>query len=135
MGADRAVPAPGLRDGAVRRRRGRGENQMIVDDSAWRDGDNGSGKGAPRSASAGNVASANPGLLLVDDNENHCWALSRALEKREYLVRTAHSAAAACELIQGWQPDYAVVDLRMPGPTGLTLIPRLKAVRSDMRIV
>jgi len=50
-------------------------------------------------------------------------------------VKAAHSVAAACQLLDEWQPEYAVVDLRMPGPTGLTLIPRLKAACSKVRIV
>ena len=92
---------------------------------------NGSGYGTEGPA----AASARPGLLLVDDNENHCWALTRAFEKRGYTVKAAHSAPAACRLLEGWHPDYAVVDLRMPGPTGLTLIPRLKAALPNIRIV
>ena len=80
-------------------------------------------------------AAAKPRLLLVDDNENHCWALARAFEKRGYAVKAAHSAPAACTLLQDWQPEYAIVDLRMPGPNGLTLIPRLKAAAPHVRIV
>jgi two-component system, response regulator RegA len=76
-----------------------------------------------------------PRLLLVDDNENHCWALRRAFEKRGYAVKVANSVPAAYGLLEDWQPQYAVVDLRMPGPTGLTLIPRLKAAFPGMRIV
>lgn len=92
--------------------------------------------GGAVSAAAGPLAeSARRGLLLVDDNENHCWALSRAFEKRGYTVKAAHSAPAACRLLEDWHPDYAVVDLRMPGPTGLTLIPRLKAALPNVRIV
>jgi two-component system, response regulator RegA len=79
--------------------------------------------------------SARPGLLLVDDNENHCWALTRAFEKRGYTVKAVHSAPAACQLLDEWRPEYAVIDLRMPGPTGLTLIPRLKAAFAEVRIV
>ena len=79
--------------------------------------------------------SAQPGLLLVDDNENHCWALTRAFEKRGYRVKAVHSADAACALLDQWRPEYAVIDLRMPGPTGLTLIPRLKAAFAEVRIV
>jgi two-component system response regulator RegA len=86
-------------------------------------------------AQAGMPLNGKPGLLLVDDNENHCWALARAFEKRGYAVKVAHSVAAACGLLEDWYPEYAVVDLRMPGPTGLTLIPRLKAAFADMRIV
>jgi two-component system response regulator RegA len=80
-------------------------------------------------------ADGKPKLLLVDDNENHCWALERAFEKRGYAVKAANSAPAACHLLEDWYPDYAVLDLRMPGPTGLTLIPRLKAASPGVRIV
>ena len=80
-------------------------------------------------------ANGKRGLLLVDDNENHCWALTRTFEKRGYTVKAAHSVPAACRLLEDWHPDYAVVDLRMPGPTGLMLIPRLKAALPNVRIV
>jgi len=95
--------------------------------------------GSVAASAAGGTIAANGkrGLLLVDDNENHCWALTRAFEKRGYTVKAAHSAPAACRLLEDedWHPDYAVVDLRMPGPTGLTLIPRLKAALPNVRIV
>ena len=104
---------------------------MTTDNWGLHNPSNGSGYGTEGSA----AASARPGLLLVDDNENHCWALTRAFEKRGYTVKAAHSAPAACRLLEGWHPDYAVVDLRMPGPTGLTLIPRLKAALPNIRIV
>src|SRR5262245_44510586 len=58
-------------------------------------------------------ASARRRLLLVDDNENHCWALTRAFEKRGYVVKVAHSVVAACTLLEDWPPEYAIVDLRM----------------------
>jgi two-component system response regulator RegA len=104
---------------------------MTTDSWGLRNRSNGSDYGAENPA----AASARPGLLLVDDSESHCWALSRAFEKRGYTVRAVHSAAAACQLLDEWRPEYAVVDLRMPGPTGLTLIPRLKAACSKVRIV
>jgi two-component system response regulator RegA len=93
------------------------------------------GSGAAGAAGRTPVATGSRGLLLVDDNESHCWALARAFEKRGYTVKAAHSAPAACRLLEDWHPDYAVVDLRMPGPTGLTLIPRLKAALPNVRIV
>ncbi|HEY1290395.1 MAG TPA: response regulator [Burkholderiales bacterium] len=71
----------------------------------------------------------------MDDSESHCWALSRAFERRGYSVRAAYSAPDATRLLEEWYPDYAVVDLRLPGPTGLTLIPKLKAASPHVRIV
>ena len=74
-------------------------------------------------------------LLIVDDEENHCWALQRAFEKRGYGVRCASLATQALCLADAWRPNYAVIDLRMPGPSGLTLIPRLKTASPGVRIV
>jgi two-component system response regulator RegA len=74
-------------------------------------------------------------LLLVDDDENHRWALRRAFENRGYSVREADSVPQALAVVQSWSARYAVVDLRMPGPSGLTLIPRLKDADPDVRIV
>jgi two-component system response regulator RegA len=77
-----------------------------------------------------------PGLLLVDDNEQHCWAMRRAFEKRGYAVQVANSVPKACDLLEeGWAPEYAVVDLKMPGPSGLELLPRLKSANPQARIV
>jgi two-component system response regulator RegA len=102
---------------------------MIIEDSGLPDP--GSGRNSHEAMPAG----GKPRLLLVDDNENHCWALTRAFEKRGYAVKAVHSTAAACGLVQDWPPEYAIVDLRMPGPTGLTLIPRLRAAFPGVRIV
>lgn len=74
-------------------------------------------------------------LLIVDDNEQLCWALTSAFERRDYEVKTAACAPSASALLDGWRPDYAVIDLCLPGPTGLTLIPRVKSVSPDARIV
>ncbi len=104
---------------------------MTTEELGLHNRSNGSSYGAEDFA----PGSARPGLLLVDDNENHCWALKRAFEKRGYTVKAAHSAAAACELLDDWQPEYAVVDLRMPGPSGLSLIPKLKASFPGVRVV
>ena len=76
-----------------------------------------------------------PNLLLVDDDENHCWALRRAFENRGYAVRTANGVRQALTLVEDWRVHYAVVDLRMPGPSGLTLIPCLITTNPEARIV
>jgi two-component system, response regulator RegA len=104
---------------------------MTTEDWGLHNRSNGSSYGAEDFARG----SARPRLLLVDDNENHCWALTRAFERRGYTVKAAHSVAGACHLLDEWQPEYAVVDLRMPGPTGLTLIPRLRAACPEVRVV
>jgi two-component system response regulator RegA len=74
-------------------------------------------------------------LLLVDDDAALCAAMQRALTRRGFDVLAANSAEDGWRLAQERTPQYAVVDLKMPGDSGLTLVPRLKALAPGMRIV
>ena len=47
----------------------------------------------------------------------------------------AHETSQALASAQADLPAYVVVDLKMPGNSGLTLIPTLKALSAPMRIV
>jgi len=76
-----------------------------------------------------------PTLLLVDDDESCRWALGRAFERRGYAVRTAASVTEALAAVGEQCPEFAVIDLRMPGPSGLTLVAKLKACDPNTRIV
>jgi two-component system response regulator RegA len=76
-----------------------------------------------------------PTLLLVDDDATFCAVLREAFEARGYAVRTAHDVAEGIALAQADSPEYAVVDLKMPGPSGLELVRSLKALDENTRIV
>lgn len=79
--------------------------------------------------------SEKPSLLLVDDDITFCQVLSRALEKRGYAVTVAHSVEQALPLAAANPPEYAVVDLKMSGVSGLVLIQALHAADEATRIV
>jgi len=74
-------------------------------------------------------------LLLVDDNVTFCEVLSRALEKRGFAVTVAHSVEQALPLAQDNPPEYAVLDLKMDGASGLTLVHALHDLDPATRIV
>lgn len=74
-------------------------------------------------------------LLLVDDDATFCQVLCRALEKRGYAVTTAHSVEEATPLARATPPQYAVVDLKMGGVSGLTLVHALRQFNPAIRIV
>jgi two-component system, response regulator RegA len=76
-----------------------------------------------------------PKLLIVDDNEMLRAAMERSFAQRGYEVQLAHSVEEAGALLKSWSPEFAVLDLRLPGPTGLALIPMIKAANPDTRIV
>jgi two-component system response regulator RegA len=74
-------------------------------------------------------------LLLVDDDVVFCKVLRRALEKRGYTVTVAHSVEKAIPLAKENPPEYAVVDLKMDGASGLTLVQALHELDPATRIV
>ncbi len=74
-------------------------------------------------------------LLLVDDDPTFTAVLARALERRGFRIYIAHDAARASALLASLIPDYAIVDLKLPGPSGLTLITALKEKNPAMSIV
>jgi serine/threonine protein kinase/CheY-like chemotaxis protein len=67
-------------------------------------------------------------LLVVDDNEMNRDTLSRQLERAGYEVETADEGIKALEMIDKGNFDLVLLDVMMPGLTGIEL---LKIVRAD----
>lgn len=74
-------------------------------------------------------------LLLVDDDITFCQVLGRALDKRGFTVTVVHSVELALPLAEANPPEYAVVDLKMDGASGLVLIKALHEFDAATRIV
>jgi len=74
-------------------------------------------------------------LLLVDDDEVLRERLADAFRSRSFEVRTAGSFDDAVALAREDTPEYAVVDLRMPGRSGLELIQALRELDPATRIL
>jgi two-component system, response regulator RegA len=76
-----------------------------------------------------------PSILIVDDDETYRNRLARAFVDRGYDVRTAHDHDSALALATGDSPEFAVVDLKMPGKSGLELVKALHDVDPATRSV
>jgi two-component system, response regulator RegA len=74
-------------------------------------------------------------ILVVDDDERLRERLARAFEARGLAVRTASDYETALTVARESFPELAVVDLRMPGPSGLELIRALKELDPETKIV
>lgn len=74
-------------------------------------------------------------LLLVDDDEAFRERLARALKARGYAVRTAPDGDTAIRLAQEDSPELALVDLKMPGPSGLDVVRALHKNDATTKIV
>lgn len=76
-----------------------------------------------------------PVILLVDDDETHRERLARAIRSREFEVHEAPNAHVALELTESHRPDAIIMDLRMPGDSGVHLIEKLLTLAPESRVV
>src|SRR4029453_11113339 len=69
-------------------------------------------------------------LLLVDDDAMNRDALARRLTRSGYKVLTADSGTAALRTIREGRIDAVLLDVMMPGLSGLETLRRLREFRS-----
>src|SRR5689334_10854414 len=74
-------------------------------------------------------------LLVVDDEEGIRAALSRFFRGRGYEVTTTDSATSALDLLARQRFAIALCDVRMPGMTGVELVPKAHEADPDLAIV
>ncbi len=76
-----------------------------------------------------------PSVLLVDDDERLRSRMARAFEERGYEAEQAEDYDAAIAVASVESTELAVVDLRMPGKSGLDVVRELHRIDSATKIV
>lgn len=76
-----------------------------------------------------------PTVLVVDDDEVYRSRLMRALAERGFEVRGAGDAEEALASARQDSPEFAVVDLRMPGRSGLDVVQELASIDPTTKTV
>ncbi len=74
-------------------------------------------------------------ILVVDDTLILRERLSIAFQQRGFRVETAANFDEAVEVFTRRPTDLAVLDLRMPGRSGLELLGRLRQIRPATRVI
>lgn len=74
-------------------------------------------------------------ILICDDDAPFRKRLARSLRDRNVEVYEAESATSALQVACEYEPDGILVDLRMPGESGLWLISEIKRKEIAARIV
>jgi DNA-binding response OmpR family regulator len=67
-------------------------------------------------------------LLVIDDDRMNCDLLQAVLARHGYDVRTATSGSEGLKLFRQHPPRVTILDLRMPGMDGLTVLKEIRAV-------
>ncbi|HZD04257.1 MAG TPA: response regulator, partial [Longimicrobiales bacterium] len=74
-------------------------------------------------------------LLIVDDEGNIRRMLRALLEAEGYAVREAPSAEAALDEVKRTPPEVVLLDLALPGRSGLDVLPDLMEAAPGMPVV
>ena len=74
-------------------------------------------------------------ILLVDDEELFRKRLAQALSRRGFTVHEAGDFDGAMAVLQTVEPELALIDLRMPGKSGLELVAEAKRLQPAIKIV
>ncbi|GCE84714.1 nitrogen regulation protein NR(I) [Komagataeibacter diospyri] len=76
-----------------------------------------------------------PTILVADDDRSIRTVLSQALGRGGYQVRTTAQASTLWQWVEEGEGDLVITDVVMPDENGLDLIPRIRRIRPDLRVV
>ncbi len=88
-----------------------------------------------RAAAAPRAANERPRILVVDDESSIRDLLAKTLSLSDYDVDTAADGRAALERLRLYVYDLLIVDLKMPGIDGLTVIREAKRLKADIPVI
>jgi two-component system NtrC family response regulator len=74
-------------------------------------------------------------VAVIDDEMDAAAALETLLREDGYEVARAHEGRAGLALLETFDPDVVLTDLRMPGMDGLDLLTRIKQSRPDTLVI
>ncbi|WP_207478776.1 nitrogen regulation protein NR(I) [Arenibaculum pallidiluteum] len=74
-------------------------------------------------------------ILVADDDRAIRTVLNQALIRLGHEVRTTGNAATLWRWVEDGQGDLVITDVVMPDENGLDLIPRIKRIRPELRVI
>ena len=74
-------------------------------------------------------------LLIVDDDTPFRDRLSRAMEKKGFIVSQAEGVKAGIEKVTDLSPAFAVIDLRLGDGNGLEIVKEIKKSTKKSRVI
>jgi len=74
-------------------------------------------------------------ILIIDDDRELAGMLGEYLEREGFGVTSAADADAATDALAAREPDLVILDVMMPGRSGLDLLRELRATRPRMPVL
>lgn len=89
----------------------------------------------PMSSSQNSQTTSTRRILVVEDEESLAIGVRDALEHAGFEVGLAHDGVSALERIRGEKPDLIVLDLMLPGMSGLEILGTLRRENHAVRVL
>jgi len=74
-------------------------------------------------------------VWVVDDDESIRWVLEKGLSDGGIDVQTFDSANKVIKKLETENPHLILTDIRMPGPSGIDLLDKVKELRPDIPVI
>ncbi|OEU53672.1 MAG: two-component system response regulator [Desulfuromonadales bacterium C00003096] len=74
-------------------------------------------------------------ILVADDEQSISWVLAKALTKKGFIVDTVADGTAAKAQVEKTAYDMAILDIKMPGISGLDLLSEFREQRPEMMVI
>ena len=81
------------------------------------------------------MAANQPTILVIDDDSEIRYSLSRVLSSRDYAVTTAASGEEAIAIVKKAAPDVIFLDIRMGGMGGIETLQHIRSVNSRQLVI
>ena len=70
-------------------------------------------------------------VLIVDDDKENIELLTQYLSREGLIVQSATEGEAALHRLKAWKPHLILLDINLPGLSGLELIPKIRFATQD----
>ncbi|RLB69376.1 MAG: response regulator [Deltaproteobacteria bacterium] len=74
-------------------------------------------------------------IMVVDDEENIRWLYKEELEEEGYKIAAAASGEEALEMLLQVNPDLIVMDIKMPGISGVDTLIKVKEIDKNIPVI
>ncbi len=74
-------------------------------------------------------------IMIVDDENEFGATLAERLMLRDYDAKAIDNVETAMIELKQWQPDFVLLDLRMPGGFGMNTIRAIKDINPSCKVI
>ena len=74
-------------------------------------------------------------ILIIDDDVAGCRTLQLHFKSQGHKTRVAYSADSGLNEARAWPPDVIILDIKMPGRSGLDVLPDLKQMLPEVPVL